>query len=146
MSTVFECVCAFIWQIVNIRFEWDSGVDDICCPLTSTHLIICSAKKARSSSEYSFSYYANCYLLSVKNVAWVLPFGFSLHFFFLFFPSQVIKMSLNLKRSDHNSVHYSNIQFISIHILLFKNQEYSFVLCKHRKFKLWPQAKWTNKL
>ena len=36
MPTVFECVCAFIWQIVNIRFEGDSGVDDICFPLTST--------------------------------------------------------------------------------------------------------------
>ena len=54
---------------------------------------------------------------------------------------QVIKMFSKLKRSDHNSVHYSNIQFIFIHILLFKNQEYSFVLCKYRKFKLCPQAK-----
>ena len=36
MPTVFECVSAFIWQIVNIRFERDSGVYDICFPLTST--------------------------------------------------------------------------------------------------------------
>ena len=57
---------------------------------------------------------------------------------FIFFSSQSnyqnffkLKSSLN-----HSSVHYSNIQFIAIHILLFKNQEYSFVLCKHRKFKL----------
>ena len=42
MPTVFECVCAFMWQIVNMRFEWDSGVDDICFPLISTHLIIFS--------------------------------------------------------------------------------------------------------
>ena len=39
MPAVFECVFAFIWQIINIRFERDSGVDDICFPLTSTHLI-----------------------------------------------------------------------------------------------------------
>ena len=35
-SCVFECVCDFIWQTVNITFEWDSGVEDICFPLTST--------------------------------------------------------------------------------------------------------------
>ena len=29
--------------------------------------------------------------------------------------------------------------------MLFKNQEYSFVLCKHRKLKLWPKATTTKK-
>ena len=46
-----------------------------------------------------------------------------------------------LKEVWITTVYITAIQFISIHILLFKTQEYSFIFCKHRKFKLWPQAK-----
>ena len=84
-----------------MRFEWDSGVDDIILPstdMTSTHLFIYSAWKASipSSSEYNFSYYTHCYLLTLyKECGLSFTFRWLLTSFF-----QIIKISSNLKRSE----------------------------------------------
>ena len=71
--------CAFIWQIVNIRFEWDSGVDDICFPLTSTIFNnFFPSKKPGVVQNIAFSYYTHCYLLT-----WCKECGLSFTFWLL---------------------------------------------------------------
>ena len=68
---------------------------------------------------------------------WLELYLLASHFIFLIFLIQSNYPNLfKLKEVSITAVYITAVQFISIHILLFKNQEYSLVLCKHRKFKL----------